>query len=263
MAELSLADRAVAITGPAKGMGRAITLAAAAAGADVALIGRDLAPIEAVAEEVRRRGRAALVVRTDVTRDADMAAAVAAAAARFGGRLHGAVAVAGVAGPSGRKLWEQTDADFREVFDVNVLGVFLLLRHLLPRLIDRGGGSVVTIGGTFGFKGVRDASLYGASKWALRGLTRSAALEAGRAQVRVNMVSPGGVEGPRLTRQLGEQAAREGATYEAVHARFAATSALGRIGRDDDVAAAVMFLLGDGARNITGQDLLVDGGTIV
>lgn len=263
MAELSLRDRAVLITGPAKGMGRAITLAVAEAGGDVALLGRDLAPIEAVACDVRTRGRTALVVQADVTKDADMEQAVGAVADRLGDRLWGAVAVAGVAGPSGRKLWEHTPADFRDVFDVNVLGVFLLLRHLLPRLIAKGGGSVVTIGGTFGFKGVRDASLYGASKWALRGLTKSAALEAGRSGVRVNMVSPGGVDGPRLTRQLGEQAAREGITYAEVYRRFAATSALGRVSQDEDVAAAVLFLLADTARNITGQDLLVDGGTIV
>jgi NAD(P)-dependent dehydrogenase (short-subunit alcohol dehydrogenase family) len=263
MAELSLKDRAVLITGPAKGMGRTITLAVAEAGADVALLGRDLAPIEAVAGEVRTLGRSALVIQADVTEDAEMERAVAEAADRLGEKLWGAVAVAGVSGPSARKLWEHTPEDFHDVFDVNVLGVFLLLRHLLPRLIGNGRGSVVTIGGTFGFKGVREASLYGASKWALRGLTKSAALEAGRAGVRVNMVSPGGVDGPRLTRQLGEQAAREGTTYAEVHQRFSATSALGRMSQADDVAAAVLFLLADTARNITGQDLVVDGGTIV
>lgn len=263
MAELSLADRAVVITGPAKGMGRAITLAAAGAGADVALVGRDVTPMQAVAAEVCALGRAAIVLQADVSREDEIARAVATAADEFGKRLWGAVAVAGVAGPSGKKLWEHTPEDFREVFDVNVLGVFLLLRHLLPRLIANRTGSVVTIGGTFGFKGVREASLYGASKWALRGLTKSAALEAGRAGVRVNMVSPGGVDGPRLTRQLSEQAEREDGSYEDVYQRFAAANALGRLSQDRDVAAAVLFLLADTARNITGQDLLVDGGTIV
>jgi NAD(P)-dependent dehydrogenase (short-subunit alcohol dehydrogenase family) len=263
MAELSLAGRAVLVTGPAKGMGRAITLAIAETGADVALVGRDLAPIQALAGEVCALGRAAIVLKADVSRDDEMASAVAAAADEFGKRLWGAVAVAGVSGPSGKKLWEHSPEDFREVFDVNVLGVFLLLRHLLPRLIANRAGSVVTIGGTFGFKGVREASLYGASKWALRGLSKSAALEAGRAGVRVNMVSPGGVDGPRLTRQLTEQAEREDGSFEDVYQRFAGANALGRLSRDTDVAAAVLFLLADTARNITGQDLLVDGGTIV
>jgi NAD(P)-dependent dehydrogenase (short-subunit alcohol dehydrogenase family) len=231
--------------------------------AAISLLGRDVAAIESVAGEMRDLGRQAIVAQTDVTRDEDIDAAVATAEAAFGDRLYGAVNVAGVSGPSGRKLWEHTVEDFRELFDVNVLGTFLVMRHLLPRLVANGRGSVVNIGGTFGFKGVRDASLYGATKWTLRGLTKSAALEAGAAGVRVNMVSPGGVEGPRLARQLGEEAERQGITYDERLAGFAATSALGRMSTDEDVAAAVLFLLTDASRNITGQDLLVDGGTIV
>ncbi|MEZ5665993.1 MAG: SDR family oxidoreductase [Alphaproteobacteria bacterium] len=263
MDPLSLAGRAVAVTGPAKGMGRAITLAIARAGGDLALLGRDIAPIEAVAEEARALGRQAVFAATDITDERAVAAAMAAAEAAYGARLWGLVNVAGTTGPSGAMLWEHTVADYRDVFDVNVLGSVLTMKHILPRLIARGGGSVVNIGGTFGFKGARASSLYGATKWALRGITRSAALEAGGAGVRVNMVSPGGVDGPRLTRQLGEQAAREGLTYDQIHARFSATCALGRMSTDDDVANAVLFLLCDAARNITGQDLLVDGGTIV
>lgn len=259
----ALSGRAFIVTGPAKGMGPAIVRAIAEAGGDLVLVGRDIAAIDNVAGEVRDLGRQAVVAETDVTRDEDVAAAVAAAEATFGDRLYGAVNVAGVSGPSGRKLWEHTVKDFRELFDVNVLGTFLVLRHLLPRLVASRRGSVVNIGGTFGFKGVREASLYGATKWTLRGLTKSAALEAGAAGVRVNMVSPGGVDGPRLTRQLGEEAERQGITYAERLDRFAATSALGRMSTAEDVAAAVLFLLTDASRNITGQDLLVDGGTIV
>ena len=258
-----LAGRAVLVTGPAKGLGLAVTRAIAAAGGDLVLVGRDLGAIGPVAEEMLDLGRRVLVVATDVTREADVRDAVAAAAETFGDTLYGAVNVAGVTGPSGRKLWEHTVEDFRELFDVNVLGTFLVLKYMLPRLIAIGRGSLVNIGGTFGFKGVRDASLYGATKWTLRGITKSAALEAGVAGVRVNMVSPGGVDGPRLTRQLGEEAERQGITYDERYARFAATSALGRMSSAEDVAASVLFLLGDASRNITGQDLLVDGGTIV
>jgi NAD(P)-dependent dehydrogenase (short-subunit alcohol dehydrogenase family) len=259
----ALAGRAVIVTGPAKGMGPAIVRAIAAAGGDLVLVGRDLPAIETIAAEVRALGRTAIAARANVTRDDEVSAAVATAEAAFGDGLYGAVNVAGVSGPSGRKLWEHTVDDFRELFDVNVLGTFLVLRHLLPRLVANGRGSIVNIGGTFGFKGVRDASLYGATKWTLRGLTKSAALEAGAAGVRLNMVSPGGVEGPRLSRQLGEEAERQGITFEERLARFAATSALERMSTAEDVAAAVLFLLTDASRNITGQDLLVDGGTIV
>ena len=260
---LSLEGHAILVTGPAKGMGGDITRAIAAAGADLVLIGRDIGPIEAVAAEVRAMGRQALAIPTDITQEEDVLAAARAASEAFGPRLYGAVNVAGVSGPSGRKLWEHTTEDFRELFDVNVLGTFLVMKAMLPELIARKGGSIVNIGGTFGFKGVRNLSLYGATKWTLRGLTKSAALEAGSAGVRVNMVSPGGVEGPRLTRQLTEEASFEGISYEDRLARFSTTAALGRMSTAEDIANAVLFLLSDAARNITGQDLLVDGGTIV
>jgi len=259
---LPLAGKAILVTGPAKGMGGAITRAIAAAGGDLVLLGRDMMAIEAIADEVRALGRIVLAVSADVTKDEEVAAAVAKADAAFPS-LWGAVNVAGTTGPSGKMLWEHTIEDFRDVFDVNVLGTFLVMKHVLPALIARNGGSVVNIGGTFGFKGVRKSSLYGATKWTLRGMTKSAALEAGGAGVRVNMVSPGGVDGPRLTRQLGEEAEREGITYEERYARFASGTALGRMSTAEDVANAVLFLLSDAARNITGQDLLVDGGTIV
>ncbi|MEM8663499.1 MAG: SDR family NAD(P)-dependent oxidoreductase [Pseudomonadota bacterium] len=262
LTRLDLSGRAYVVTGPAKGMGRDISLAMAAAGADLIMAGRDTSAIETVAEEVRAVSRRAVVLSCDITDDTAVEAMVAAGV-RDLGRIDGLVNIAGTTGPSGKMLWEHTVDDYRDVFDVNVLGSVLAMRHVMPRLIARGSGSVVNIGGTFGFKGVRQASLYGATKWALRGITKSAALEAGAAGVRVNMVSPGGVDGPRLTRQLGESAAREGIAPEEAYARFAKTSALNRMSTADDVAGAVLFLLSDLSRNITGQDLLVDGGTIV
>src|SRR5690606_5310682 len=107
------------------------------------------------------------------------------------------------------------------------------------------------------------AAAYGATKWALRGLTKSAALEAGEYGVRVNMVSPGGVEGPRMTRQMGEAAAAQGITPAEAFAQFNKPRALRRLSTDTDVALAVAYLMGPGGRNVTGQDLLIDGGTIL
>ena len=114
---------------------------------------------------------------------------------------------------------------------------------------------MVNVGGTFGFKGAALSSAYGATKWALRGFTHSAALEAGPHGVRVNSVNPGGVDGTRLRRQLAEAAERTGAPYRKIYDDFAARSALGRMSSDIDVANAVLFLLSDAAGNITGQDL--------
>ncbi|MDR3375783.1 MAG: SDR family oxidoreductase [Ancalomicrobiaceae bacterium] len=260
---LRLDGQTVFITGAAKGMGRSITLTLAEAGADIALAGRDMGALQIVASEVRNLGRQAGTFSCDVTSEPSVGAAVAAAIDLFGTGRWGLVNIAGATGPSGKKLWEHSLADVEEVFDINVFGSFLTMKFLIPHMIAAKAGAVVNIGGTFGFKGVRDASAYGATKWALRGFTKSAALEAGRAGVRVNMVSPGGVDGPRLTRQLGEEAEREGIDFAAKYARFAAGSALGRMSTADDVAAAVLFLMSDAAGNITGQDLLVDGGTIV
>ena len=259
----ALTGHAVFVTGAAKGMGRAITLELATAGADIVLAGRDTAALDSVAAEVRALGRTALVHGCDITDEGSVRAAIDTAAATLSPDTWGLVNVAGGTGPSGKMVWEHTLEDVRTVFDVNLIGSFLTMKYFLPRMIAAGTGSVVNIGGTFGFKGVRQAWAYGATKWALRGLTKSAALEVGARGVRVNMVSPGGVEGPRLTRQLGQAAEREGKPYEDVYDAFRATSAMKRMSTDKDIAMAVLFLLGPGAANITGQDLLVDGGTIV
>ena len=258
-----LQDRTVFVTGPAKGMGSAITLALARSGADVILAGRDTAAIDVVAREVEALGRAASVQSCDVTKDESVARAVKRGRDAMGGRLDGLVCVAGTTGPFGKTVWESTADDYRNVFDVNVLGIVLAMRHVLPHLVEQKYGSVVHIGGTYGFKGVRLDSLYSATKWALRGLTRSAALEAGPHGVRINSVCPGGVEGPRMRRQLAERAERVNQTPEEALEQFRAGTALGRISSATDVAEAVVFLLSDASRNITGQDLLVDGGTIV
>lgn len=258
-----LQDRTVFVTGPAKGMGSAITLALARSGADVILAGRDVAAIDDVARKVEALGRAASVQSCDVTKDESVAHAVKCGRDAMGGRLDGLVCVAGTTGPFGKTVWESTTDDYRNVFDVNVLGIVLAMRHVLPHLIQQKSGSVVHIGGTYGFKGVRLDSLYSATKWALRGLTKSAALEAGPYGVRVNSVCPGGVEGPRMRRQLAELAERVKQTPEEAFDRFRSGTALGRVSTPADVAEAVVFLLSDASRNITGQDLLVDGGTVV
>lgn len=259
----ALKDRAIFITGPANGMGRAITLAMAKAGADLILAGRDLAAMQGVARDVEAAGRLASIQSCDITDDEAVARAVNDGRSALGGRLDGLVCIAGTTGPDGKALWECSADDYRAVFDVNVLGVILPMRHALPHLVAQKGGSVVLIGGTFGFKGVAYDALYCSTKWALRGLAKSAALEAGRHCVRINTVCPGGVDGPRLERQLRQKAERTGSTFEALYEAFCATTALGRMSQAEEIAEAVMFLLSDAASNITGQDLIVDGGTIV
>lgn len=256
-----LNNRTIFVTGPAKGMGPAICQSLASAGAKLALAGRDQSAIRALLPTLETE---CIGLVCDVTDQASVSSAVSGALEAFPDARHwGLVNVAGGTGPSGKMLWEHSLEEFQEIFDVNVTGTFLTMKSWMPLMIGQGRGEIVNIGGTYGFKGVRQASAYGATKWTLRGLTKSAALEAGSFGVRVNMVSPGGVDGPRLHRQLGEAAERDGVEASAAYERFASNSALGRMSTAEDVANSVRYLLSDASRNVTGQDLLVDGGTIV
>lgn len=255
----SLRGMAIFITGAANGMGAGISRALHGAGATLVLTGRDMAALEALAAELP----GAIALPCDVTDEASVRAAVAAAREAFPGLRWGLANVAGGTGPDGKTTWEHSLEEVEDIFAVNVYGPFLTMKHFLPLMIADRAGAVVNVGGTFGFKGARLSSAYGATKWALRGFTRTAALEAGAHGVRVNSVNPGGVDGPRLTRQLGEAAERTGVPFEKAYGDFAARAALGRMSADSDVANAILFLLSDASGNITGQDILVDGGTVV
>ena len=260
---MDLSGRCGIVTGPAKGMGAAITLALAGAGADLILAGRDTGAIEPVAAAARALGRHALVAACDVTAEADTEALGALARQAFGGRLDLLVNVAGGSGPLGRPIWENTRDEFEQIMTLNVTGCFLTMRAAIPLMIAQGSGRIINIGGTFGLRGRAGRVAYSASKWGLRGLTKSAALELGPHNVTVNCVCPGMVEGERFDRVRGEMAERLGITPDAARARMAAEYALRRISTAEDVAAAVLFLASDGARQITGQDLPVDGGWVI
>jgi 3-oxoacyl-[acyl-carrier protein] reductase len=258
---VDLTGQVALVTGATRGLGRELALALAGAGAEIVVIGRDAAHGEAVAAEVRALGRAALAVAADVTREADIDAAANAANDRFG-RIDILVCVAGIGLPR-RPVWETAAADFHAVFDVNVLGALLAMRAVLPFMIARKSGRVVAIGGSYGHKGVANFAVYAASKWALRGLVKSTALEVGAHGVTANLIAPGGVEGDRLRRQFQASADANGESFDAVLARFTAGSALRRLVTGGDIAAALLHLVGEGGRNITGQDIVVDAGTIV
>jgi 3-oxoacyl-[acyl-carrier protein] reductase len=248
----------VLITGPAKGMGRAITLAFAREKARLTLAGRDTQAIEPVAAEARSHGAEARVVTMDMTREADVRAAV-----RGLGRIDVLVNVAGVSGPFNKTMWEHSEEEYDGVMDVNVKGIFLVMKHVLPLMVKQKGGSIVNIGGTYGLQGKDFRSVYSASKWALRGLTKSAALEAGPHGVAVNLVIPGSVEGPRFENVLNATAKRTNRTYDEVREFYQSNCALRRISTDDDIANATLFMAGSKARNVTGQELVVDAGSVL
>jgi len=248
------------VTGAAKGMGAAITLTLAREGADLLLAARDARALEAVAREARAMGRRAEVVATDVTDEAEVQAMVERAKALFNHRIDILVNVAGVTGPIETPVWEIRPQDFSFVIDSNVRGTFLPMKYVLPAMVARRSGKIVNIGGTSGLRGYRYRAAYSASKWAVRGLTRTAALDAGEHNVNVNAVCPGIVRTPRMDNLCAEKARVRGWTFERVYEEYLAEMALRRVTEPEDVANAVLFLASEESRNITGQEITVDGG---
>jgi len=260
---MEFAGKVVMITGPAKGMGRAITMAFAREGARLSLAGRDTEAIEAAAADVRGYGSEVRTYSADLVSSSSVAAWVAATQRDFGTRIDVLVNVAGVSGPFRKTLWEHTEDEYDEVMDVNVRGLFLSMKCVLPVMVAQRSGRIVNIGGTYGTTGKDFRSVYSTSKWALQGLTKSAALEAGPYGVGVNLVSPGSVEGPRFERVLNATAERLGRTYADVREAYDGSCALRRISTDEDIAQAVLFMAGERSRNVTGQDLVVDAGSVL
>ena len=258
--DLQLKGKVAVITGPAKGMGRAVTLAFAAEGADLVLAGRDTAAIDPVAEEARALGVRAVVAACDMTLGAECDALAKSALQAFG-RIDILVNVAGGSGPIGKTGWETTPEEFDEIIDLNMKGSFNTMRAVLPAMIAQKAGKVVNVGGTFGMRGRAGRMAYSASKWGLRGITKSFALEAGPHNINVNCVAPGMVDGPRFREKVCANMARTlGISLEEAMTRHAADYALRRVTLDTDVANACLFLASDASRQITGVDLPVDGG---
>jgi NAD(P)-dependent dehydrogenase (short-subunit alcohol dehydrogenase family) len=260
-ADPPLRDKVAVVTGAAKGLGEAITSILACDGAHVVLAGRDREALEAHAVELddEYSDRESLVVACDVTAEAQVEAMVRAGVERFGG-IDIVVNTAGVIGPIETPAQDVSTEDFRRVLEVNVLGTFLPCKHAIPHLIARGGGRIVNIAGTSGLRGYRNRAAYSSSKWAVRGLTRTLALELGEHEITVNTVCPNVTRGPRMTRIVNEKARRLGTTPEEVYRDFASQTALGRFIDAVDVAHAVRFLVSPGARNVTGKDIVVDAG---
>ncbi len=258
--DLQLKDKVALITGPAKGMGRAVTLAFAREGAKLVLAGRDTAAIEPVAAEARALGVAAIVVPCDLTQSAQTEALAAHALEAFG-RIDVLVNVAGGSGPIGKTGWETTSEEFDEIVQLNMTGCFNTMHAVLPSMIERRSGKVVNVGGTFGMRGRAGRLAYSASKWGLRGITKSFALEAGPHGINVNCVAPGMVDGPRFREKVcANMAEKLGITLEEAMTRHAADYALRRVSTDADVANACLFMASEVSRQITGVDLPVDGG---
>ena len=257
---MKLKDRVAIVTGAAKGMGSAISLTLAREGADLMLVARELGPLEEVAVEARGMGRRVEVGSCDVTDAGRVADMVERTKKEFGGRIDILVNVAGITGPIETPVWNIEPDEFDHVLEVNVRGTFLPIKYVLPVMIAQKSGKIVNIGGTSGLRGYKYRTAYSSSKWALRGLTRTVALEVGEFGINVNMVCPGVVHSPRLDKLCREKARVRGWTYEQVYDEYVHEQALKSITEPQDVADAVLFLASDDSRNMTGQKITVDGG---
>jgi 3-oxoacyl-[acyl-carrier protein] reductase len=257
---MRLANKTGIVTGPAKGMGKAISETLAREGADLVLAGRDTAAIDAVAASIRALGRSAEVVKTDVTDAKQVEAMVQRAVQLFAGQIDILVNVAGVTGPIETPVWEIKPEDFEMVLRANVLGTFLPIKYALPHMIKRKSGKIVNIGGTSGLRGYRYRTAYSASKWAVRGVTRTVALDVGDYNINVNAVCPGIVQTPRMDKLCEEKARKRGWTREQVYQEYVDDMALKRVTEPQDVADAVLFLASEESRQLTGHEIVVDGG---
>lgn len=256
-----LTGRVAIVTGAAKGIGGVVSEHLARDGAHVSFIGRTTSALEEHARLVdeKHTGRESMVVACDVTDEAQVAAMAASVAERFGG-IDILVNTAGGTGPIETPAHEYPAEEFRSILDLNVVGTFLPCKHVIPYMISRGGGRIVNIAGTSGLRGYRNRSGYSASKWAVRGLTRTLALELGPHDITVNDVCPNVTHGERMDKIVATKAARLGTTPDEVYADFAAQTALGRFVDEEDIACAIDFLVSEGAKNITGHDIPVDAG---
>jgi len=244
--------KTVLITGGTSGIGKATALAFAKEGANVVVSGLRVEEGEQVAREITSTGGGALFVQTDVIREDDIIVLIEKTVATFGG-LHIAFNNAGVEGQFGLLTTEQSVEHYHQICDVNIRGVLLSMKHEIPAILRSGGGAIVNNSSTGGHIGLPGASVYVASKFAVIGLTKTAALEFAKHGVRINSVSPGPIQTEMFDRAFGK-----GETD--IKRTIASQTPINRIGMPEEIASAVFWLSSPGAAFTTGQDIIVDGG---
>jgi 3-oxoacyl-[acyl-carrier protein] reductase len=256
-----LAGKVALVTGAAKGLGAAITASLREQGATLTLCGRDGAALESHARMIDANGAGpkTLTVACDVLDERSVREMVAATVEQFGG-LDILVNSAGGIGPIETPVQDYPLEGFRQVLELNVLGTFITCKAVVPVMIERGAGRIVNIAGTSGLHGYANRVGYSASKWAVRGLSRTLALELGRHQITVNTVCPNVTHGDRMETIIDSKALKLGKTQRQVYDDFTSETALGRFIDEVDIAEAVSYLVGESGRNVTGQDIIVDAG---
>jgi len=246
---MSLAGKVALVTGGGRGIGRAVALALADAGADVVVaVSRDINAAEAVAEEIRAKGRRALARQTDVSSGVATEELVTAVVADLG-RIDILVNNAGITRDG--LIMRMSEEDWDAVLDVNLKGTFNCTKAAVKRMVRQRSGRIVNVTSIMGITGNGGQANYAASKAGIIGLTKSTAKEVGSRGITCNAVAPGWVQ-TQMTEHLPEAVAEQALKQ----------ISLGRLGQPEDIAGAVLFLCSEASSYITGQVLVVDGGLI-
>jgi NAD(P)-dependent dehydrogenase (short-subunit alcohol dehydrogenase family) len=256
-----LQGKVALVTGAAKGLGAAITSSLRDQGASLTLCGRDAAALEEHARAIDQLtdGLPSLPFACNVLDEGSVRQMVGATVDRFGG-IDILVNCAGGIGPIETGVQDYPVEGFRHVLDLNVVGTFITCKAVVPYMIQRGAGRIVNVAGTSGLHGYANRVGYSASKWAVRGLSRTLALELGRHHITVNTVCPNVTHGRRMEIIIDNKAMKLGKSPQQVYDEFAAETALGRFIDEVDIAEAVSYLVNESGRNVTGQDIVVDAG---
>jgi NAD(P)-dependent dehydrogenase (short-subunit alcohol dehydrogenase family) len=249
----SFAGKVAFVTGAANGIGRAAALAFAHEGASVVAADVTEQGNQDTARMIEEAGGRVLAVRCDVSRDGDVKAALDRAVETFG-RLDFAFNNAGVEQPITAAA-DLREEDWDRIVDINLRGVFLCMRHEIPLMLEQGGGAIVNTSSGAGVKGFAGQGAYCAAKHGVVGLTRAAALDYAKANIRVNAVCPGIIETPMMDRfSGGTPEGRE---------RVIAQEPVGRMGKPEEIASAVLWLCSDAAAFMVGHAMVMDGGQTV
>ncbi|AFZ10743.1 3-oxoacyl-(acyl-carrier-protein) reductase (plasmid) [Oscillatoria nigro-viridis PCC 7112] len=249
---MMLKDKVALVTGGTSGIGRATAIAYAQQQAKVVVVGRRIDEGEKTVRLIQDAGGDAIFVQADVTKEADVKAMVDKAVGVFG-RLDIAFNNAGTLGEN-PSLIEQTEAEYDRIMNVNVKGVWLSMKHEIAQMLKQGSGSIVNTASANGVVALPGVPLYTASKHAVIGLTKAAALQYAKAGIRINVVAPAVIETDMFEAATGGQ--------DEAKAYITGLHPLGRIGTPLEVANAVLFLSSDLASFVTGETLMVDGGFV-